>query len=523
MSDPVYRVDQVRTLDEQTIASGTSALSLMEQAGLAAYHCLLKHWPQVSAMVVFCGPGNNGGDGYVLARLAAEGGVPSTVVRLSSQKFQAGAAFESRTLALQAGVSEVENLTALPGKHDLVGQTVFVDAMFGAGFRGQLQDRFAEAAQRLSRQSSQVLALDIPSGLDADTGVACHSAVRAGVTITFIGQKLGLLTGDGPACCGKVEFSALSVPDRLRNTIAPPVRTLSRHDVMTLRPRRTASFHKGNAGKTLIIAGDTGMGGAAILAAEGASRSGAGTVNLFTHPDHINAALARCPTVMALGVSQPGTQAGHGKKEKLTHRQQSIHEAANAVVLGPGLGQDGWGEAWLQWLSLQSAKPLVLDADALNIIASRASSGEYFSRLNNAGLIITPHPGEAARLLGCSAKDIQGDRYEAVRRLVRLTGAVVILKGAGSLVGWLDNQQRLQVEVCLAGNPGMASGGMGDVLSGVLGSLLAQGLDAVAASRLGCFLHSAAADRLAESSGKTGLLANDLPPMIRHLLNVDLD
>ena len=156
----------------------------------------------------------------------------------------------------------------------------------------------------------------------------------------------------------------------------------------------------------------------------------------------------------------------------------------------------------------------------MNIIASNSNPSEDFQRLNKAGLVITPHPGEAARLLGCEAKEIQSDRYEAVRELVRLTGAVVILKGAGSLVGWLDSQQKLQIDVCLAGNPGMASGGMGDVLSGFLGSLLGQGLDVVAASRLGCFLHSAAADRLAESNGKTGLLASDLPPMIRHLMNV---
>lgn len=510
MADPVYRVDQVRSLDEQTIAAGTSALGLMEEAGLAAYHCLLKHWPKVSALVVFCGPGNNGGDGYVLARLAKEGGLPSTVVSLAGQKRQEGAAFDSRARAVKAGVTEVDDLSLFSEPGVAGGQTVFVDAMFGAGFRGQLKDRFAEAAMFLSRQAARVLALDIPSGLDADTGVACEPAVRAGVTITFIGHKLGLLTGDGAEYSGQVEFAALSVPDKLRSSVKPSASTLGLHDALPLRPRRTVNFHKGKAGKTLIIAGDAGMGGAAILAAEAASRSGAGTVNLFTHPEHVSASLVRCPTVMVQGVTL-----------KQTANQLSIYEAANAVVVGPGLGRDDWGEAWLQWLPLQSPKPLVLDADALNIIASHSNPGDDFRRLNKAGLVITPHPGEAARLLGCEAKKIQADRYEAVRELVRLTGAVVILKGAGSLVGWMDGQQKLQVEVCLAGNPGMASGGMGDVLSGFLGSLLAQGLDVVAASRLGCYLHSAAADRLAESNGKTGLLASDLPPMIRHLMNVD--
>lgn len=516
MADPVYRVDQVRSLDKQTISAGASALSLMEEAGLAAYHCLLKHWPKVSALVVFCGPGNNGGDGYVLARLATEGGVPSTVLVLSGQKRREGAAFDSRTRAVEAGVTEVDDLSFITEPGAVDGQTVFVDAMFGAGFRGQMQDKFAEAAMFLSRQSARVLALDIPSGLDADTGVACQPAVRANVTVTFIGRKLGLLTGDGTEYSGQVEFAALSVPDKLRSTIEPSVRTLGLDDVLPLLPRRTANFHKGKAGKTLIIAGNSGMGGAAILAAEAASRSGAGTVNLFTHPDHVNASLVRCPTVMVQGVVLTQTEPRHDLKEN----QLSIYESANAVVVGPGLGRDDWAEAWLQWLPLQSPKPLVVDADALNIIASNSNPSEDFRRLNKAGLVITPHPGEAARLLGCEAEEIQSDRYEAVRELVRLTGAVVILKGAGSLVGWLDNEQKLQIEVCLAGNPGMASGGMGDVLSGFLGSLLGQGLDVVAASRLGCFLHSAAADRLAESNGETGLLASDLPPMIRHFMNV---
>lgn len=518
MADPVYRVNQVRSLDEQTIAGGVPALSLMEEAGLAAYHCLLKHWPKVSALIVFCGPGNNGGDGYVLARLAAEGGLPSTVVTLSGQKHQEGAAFESRELALKAGVVEVDDLASFLASNPPSEQGVLVDAMFGAGFRGQLRDGFAEAAMYLSSQSSRVLALDIPSALDADTGVACQPAVKAGVTITFIGRKLGLLTGDGPAYCGQVDFAALTVPERLRHTIEAPVSTLGIDDVLTLRPRRTANFHKGKAGKSLIIGGDSGMGGAAILATEAASRSGAGTVNLFTQNDHVSAALTRCPTVMVLGVQQAGDK---GVSAEALAKRQAIYEAANAVVVGPGLGLGDWGEAWMQWLPLQSPKPLVLDADALNIIASRASPGEEFRRLNNAGLVITPHPGEAARLLSCGVNEIQNDRYEAVRALVRLSGAVVILKGAGSLLGWLDNQQKLRVEVCLAGNPGMASGGMGDVLSGLLGSLLAQGLGTVEASRLGCCLHSVAADSLAESNGKIGLLASDLPPVIRRLMNTD--
>lgn len=518
MADPVYLVDQVKTLDAQTIAAGTPASVLMAEAGLAAYHCLLAHWPRVSSLIVFCGPGNNGGDGYVLARLAVEGGLPCTVIALAAQKHQQGAAFEARQSALQAGVIEASELAACQTSDP---HTVYVDAMLGAGFRGQLRHQYAEAATLLSSHCGRVLALDIPSGLNADSGVASQPTVRSTVTITFIGQKLGLLTGEGPAYCGNVTTALLSVPDEVRRAMVPTVHTLSFQDVLPLCPRRTASFHKGSAGKAVIIAGDAGMGGAAILATESAARSGAGTVNLFTAADHVNAALARCPTAMVTGVRETATWQEASTDEAQWARLSAIYQAATAIVAGPGLGLDAWGQGWLSWLLCQPSKPLVLDADALNLIAASVDPAAVFKTLNKNGLVITPHPGEAARLLNCRVTDVQHDRLAAVSRLVDLCGGVVILKGAGSLLGWRDSAKQLQVQVCLAGNPGMASGGMGDVLSGLLGSLIAQGLDVVNAARLGCCIHSEAADRLAVANGKIGLLAYDLPPMIRQLINTE--
>lgn len=519
MAYPVYRVDQVRSLDEQTIAAGTSASSLMAEAGLAAYQCLLRYWPQATAICVLCGPGNNGGDGYVLARLAAEGGLSCTAVALAPQKATEGAAVDAREAALKAGVVEQGALPECLDSLADTSHTVFVDAMFGAGFRGQLLGQFAIAADLLSKWQSRVLALDIPSGLNADTGAASSNTVQAAVTVTFIGHKLGLLTGAGPEYCGQLEYAALTVPDVIRGAVQAPAQTLSFYDVMGLRPRRTPSFHKGRAGKVLIIGGAPGMGGATIMVAEAASRVGAGTVNLFTSPEHVTAALARCPTVMVNGVKHPvlSEQVAGSEWSALL---EGIHKASTALVVGPGLGQGVWGQSWIQWLQTASARPLVLDADALNIIASLPNPEQYFNSINTAGLVITPHPGEAARLLDVSAARIQNDRYEAVRQLVKLSGALVILKGAGTLVGWQDKEGHLQVDVCLAGNPGMASGGMGDVLSGVLGGLLAQGLSYVDAGRLGCCVHSEAADRLAATGGQIGLLATDLPPMIRYLLHV---
>ncbi|MDF1624119.1 MAG: NAD(P)H-hydrate dehydratase [Pseudohongiella nitratireducens] len=518
MAYPVYRVDQVRSLDEQTIAAGTSASSLMTEAGRAAYQCLRRYWPKVTAVCVLCGPGNNGGDGYVLARLAAEGGLSCTVVVLAPQKATEGAAVDARKAALTAGVVEQALPEGLDSQAD-TEQTVFVDAMFGAGFRGQLHEQFAIAADWLSKRRSRVLALDIPSGLNADTGVASSNTVQAAVTITFIGYKLGLLTGAGPEYCGQLEYAALTVPDAIRGAVQAPVQSLGFPDVMQLRPRRTPSFHKGRAGKVLIIGGAPGMRGATIMAAEAASRVGAGTVNLFTSPEHVTSALVRCPTVMVSGVEHPVLSEQFADSEGAA-LLESMHKASGALVLGPGLGQGAWGQSWVYWLKAASTRPLVLDADALNIIASLPNPEQYFHSVNAAGLVITPHPGEAARLLHVSVAEIQNDRYEAVKQLVKLSGALVILKGAGTLVGWLDAGGRLRLEVCLAGNPGMASGGMGDVLSGVLGGLLAQGLSYVDAGRLGCCLHSEAADRLTQTEGQVGLLATDLPPMIRYLLHV---
>lgn len=268
---------------------------------------------------------------------------------------------------------------------------------------------------------------------------------------------------------------------------------------------RERDTHKGKFGHVLVVGGDQGFGGAALMAGMSAARSGAGLVSVATHPAHYSALIARCPELMVKAIEDAGNLA-------------SLFTAATVVVLGPGLGQGDWSRL-CQTLTLnelaKNPKPLVLDADALNLL-SEGVGNTAVSALDD--VIITPHPGEAARLLGCTTPEIQTDRLAAARRLQESYGAAVILKGAGSLLCYAQGQ-RQQLEQCAHGNPGMASGGMGDVLSGVLGGLLAQQFSLADSVRLGACIHSKAADLQAQAHGERGLMASDLLSEIHHLAN----
>src|SRR5690606_8372139 len=303
---------------------------------------------------------------------------------------------------------------------------------------------------------------------------------------TFIGLKRGLVTGRGPALCGDLYLADLDVVD-VRDDAALP-HCLLLDDVLHYLSPRKADAHKGDFGHVMVIGGDTGCGGAALMAAEAAARTGAGLVSVATRPEHIPAILARRPEIMACGVVS-------GQELEPWLARPTV------LVLGPGLGSSPWSEQMLQQAA-NTGLPMVLDADALNMMAAERVLPAGSKRDN---WLLTPHPGEAARLLGVSTADIQADRFAAVEALQQRYGGAVILKGAGSLVAGTT----LGIGVVTAGNPGMASGGMGDILSGILGGLLAQGLPLEEAARVGATVHSVAADMAAEELGQRGLLALD--------------
>ncbi|GEK74030.1 MULTISPECIES: NAD(P)H-hydrate dehydratase [Halomonas] len=485
----LYRAEQVRELDRRTIAAGIAGFALMQRAAAAAFQVLREAWPEARSLSVLCGAGNNGGDGHVLAALAAAEGWTVQRVALKPVEALTGDARLAADMATAAGVG------LEPWRPGLtLGGEVVVDALLGTGLAGEVRGDFREAIAAINEAERPVLAIDIPSGVHADTGAELGVAVKASRTVTFIGDKLGLHTGRGPALTGEVSFRSLEAPASSAADMAPAAELLHRDAIAAALPPRPLDAHKGDAGHALVLGGAPGFGGAALLAAEHAARLGAGKVSLATAPEHVTASLVRRPEVMVHGVrgaADLGELPGH----------------ADVLVVGPGLGQGSWGQAMLQ-AALDAGRPLVVDADALNLLASR------FGGLTRDDWLLTPHPGEAGRLLGTSAAEVEADRPAAAAELQRRYGGTVVLKGAGSLIAGPSG-----LAVCPYGNPGMASGGMGDALSGILGALLAQGLDGESAARVGVMVHALAADEAAAAGGQRGLLAGDLASCARILVN----
>jgi NAD(P)H-hydrate epimerase len=490
LPETLYTAAQVRELDRLAIEErNIPGAKLMQRAGAAAFDLLRTRWPRARRVVVVCGPGNNGGDGYVMARLARAAGLTVNVLSLGVAEKMQGDAAAARKQCKTAGVS-IRNFQA----DLLAGHDVIVDALLGTGLEREVEGEWRAAIEAINASRLPVLAVDVPSGLNADTGHVMGAAVRASATMSFIGLKAGLFTGAGREHAGEIFFNDLDVPPDIYPKVPALVRRLTETSLHGLMPGRRRDIHKGDAGHVLVIGGDRGMPGAARLAGEAAYRAGAGLVMLATHPEHAAHISAARPELIVHGVATP---------EEL----RPLLARADVIAVGPGLGQGGWGDA-LFGAALDTRLPMVVDADALNTLAT--------DPLMHADWILTPHPGEAARMLGMSKQEIQADRFAAVHELVASFGGVCVLKGAGTLVASLYDGV---VSVCDRGNPGMASGGMGDVLTGIIAGLRAQGLISPVAARLGVWLHAAAGDDAAASSGEIGMLASDLFPHIRSRLN----
>ncbi len=484
----LYRAEQVRELDRLAIDYyGIAGYSLMTTAGQAVFEQLRKRWPRVRSIAVLCGGGNNGGDGYVVARLARLAGLEVELHQLVEPEKLQGDARHAFDDAVAASVSMIN----YDGQR-LDGFDLIVDAMLGTGLDGEVSGVWREAIEAVNEIGSPVVAVDIPSGLSADTGRVMGAAVRADLTVSFIGLKRGLFTADGPDYCGQLYFSDLHVPAEVYGHLTPAAKRIDYHALVSAIPRRQRNSHKGHHGHVLIVGGDHGMGGAVRLAGEAAARCGAGLVTLATREANVSAITAARPELMCHGVETPA-------------QLRVLLRRANVVAIGPGLGSSEWGRAMMAVI-LESRLPLVLDADALNLLATDPMRHDKW--------VLTPHPGEAARMLGCSTAEIQQDRFNAVASLEASYGGVVVLKGCGSLVLAGDGE----IALCSDGNPGMACGGMGDLLTGVIAALVAQGMGLRQAARLGVVVHAAAGD-VAASEGERGLLASDLLPHLRSLLN----
>lgn len=488
-TENLYTAEQTRALDQCTIRDhGITGITLMARAAAVSFRYLLERWPETDLVTVFCGTGSNGGDGYLLADLAHKRGICVRVVQVGDAAKITGDALLAKDQAIANGVS-----VCAFDEDEAPARGVIVDAMFGTGLRSEVRGEYRAAIDSINRRALPLLAIDIPSGICSATGRVLGRAVRADLTVTFIGMKRGLFTFEAPDYTGAVQFADLAVPAAVYESVVTDCSRLELAVLLERLPPRPVTAHKGQCGEVLVVGGDYGMAGAVAMAAEAALRCGAGLVRVATRPEHVAALVARTPEAMASGVSSD--------EEFLALLQE-----VDVVVIGPGLGDSPWSRQLLL-MSLASGKPVLLDADALNMHAHAAL--EDFGK---GARIITPHPGEAARLLGSTAAAVQSDRFAAVKDLRLRYAATVVLKGNGTLIA-----DREQVLLSDYGNPGMASGGMGDVLSGMIGALWAQGLSDIEAAALGVCLHGAAADIAAED-GLRGLVATDLLPHARALL-----
>jgi NAD(P)H-hydrate epimerase len=456
----------------------------MQRAAYACWRALVRRWPAATELTVLAGHGNNAGDGYLLAVLAQRAGWAVRVLAVGEPKRLQGDAALAHAEALAEGVA-VQSWSA---QTELRG--VVLDALLGTGLSSEVREPCAAAIAAINATGLPVVAVDIPSGLCADTGRVLGLAVRADLTVTFIGLKLGLFTGDAADCVGELVFNDLQAGAETYADIPLAARRLNAANLPRL-PARAPTSHKGRFGHVLLIGGDHGFGGAILLSTEIALRSGAGMVSLATRPEHIPAALTRVPEAMALGTSSANQLMG-------------LLEKVSVLVVGPGLGQASWGRALLS-AAANAALPQVWDADALNLLA-----GGIVSLPKDC--VITPHPGEAARLLGISTAQVQADRLAAAHALSKKYSAVVVLKGAGSLIAHPDGRLAL----CHQGHPAMATAGLGDVLAGLTGALLVQGMDGFDAACLAVWLHANAGAQ--QGKFGRGLAASDLIPVIRQLL-----
>jgi len=458
----LYTAAQVRELDRLAIEEhGIPGYELMNRAGHAAFDRLRARWPEARALTIVCGGGNNGGDGYVIARLAKDAGLAVQLIALKAPDELAGDAARAARDWLDSG-GRIE-----PPDERLRGD-VIVDALLGTGLDRPVEGDWLRMIERINDAAVPVLAIDIPSGLSADTGCIMGGCIRATVTVSFIGNKRGLWTAQAANVCGERCLEGLDTPDEIHQAVQSDAHLITGDWVAACLPPRRPDTHKGDLGHLLVLGGNRGMLGAAVLAGQAGLRTGSGLVSLATRKAHAALAVLAQPELMSHGVEHLSTL-------------DSLLDRADVLALGPGLGQSRWSDAIWQ-RALQAGKPLVVDADALNLLASRTERSENW--------VLTPHPGEAARLLAMTVDEVQADRFAAVRRLASQYQAVVVLKGQGSLVSSADGQ----VALCPLGNPAMATAGMGDVLTGMVASLMGQGHEAFDAARLAVWLHARAGD-----------------------------
>ncbi|MBT8089780.1 MAG: NAD(P)H-hydrate dehydratase [Gammaproteobacteria bacterium] len=484
----IYSVASVREIDRTAIEDhGIPGYTLMSRAGAATFHAARRRFPDAKRWQVVCGAGNNGGDGYVVARLAAQDGIVVSVLTLVDPESLSGDA----ATAYGDFVAEGGVVMRWRGELDAEAE-LLVDAMLGSGLERDVAGEFAKAVAAINEHAAKVLAVDVPTGINADSGARLGCAVKADMTVTFVGLKTGLFLDCAPDYCGELLFEGLEIPEQCRAGVSPEFRRIDDALVRDALPPRRRAAHKGDFGHVLVVGGGDGMPGAVRLCGEAALRAGAGLVSIATAPTHAAVLAATRPELMPHAVEAAADL-------------EPLLEKADVIAFGPGLGRSDWARLLFEAVATD-ARAAVWDADALHWLAQQPNRAD--------ARIITPHPGEAGALLQKPTAEIQTDRLAAVQALQQRYGGVAVLKGSGSLI----SAGAEVPSICTSGNPGMASAGMGDVLTGIIAALLAQGLSLHQAALVGVEAHARAGDTAA-SKGQRGLIASDLIAELRDVIN----
>ncbi len=511
----VLTAEQMRELDRRTIEEiGVPGVVLMENAGRGAVELLCAEYAELfpGPVLILCGKGNNGGDGYVMARhLLNRGWLVDTLLLAEADKIVGDAATNLRALRAQGGpLTSISDVEGLQAELALRQPKLVVDALFGTGLNDTLRGIAVQAVDWMNGFRGPVLAVDIPSGVDGSSGRQLGCAVKADLTVSFAAAKLGHLLSPGRDLCGDLRIVDIGIPPHLADALDENYLWMNAEYAAELIPPRPRSGHKGTFGHLLVIAGSQGKSGAALLASAAGLRSGAGLVTLAA-PQSLQPILAAAlPEIM----TEPLAEQQGGLAAAATVELERLSSGKQALAVGPGLGQGTAISALMRALLELARQPLVIDADALNALVGHLDCLRHCKGVTP---VLTPHPGEMARLCGISIAEVEADRVKVARDFALRHQVVLVLKGAPTLVAAPDGSLAING----SGNPLLASGGSGDVLTGLIGGLLAQGMEPFRAAQLGVFLHGAAADRLAEKMGNAGLLAGELAaeiPLIRRHL-----
>jgi NAD(P)H-hydrate epimerase len=501
LAHKIVSSEQVRAIEPKAAQlAGCSMFELMQRAGAAAFQVLIQEWPKAHNIIVLAGNGNNAGDGYVLAKLAKQQGMNVAVVCQQPSRELNGDAKQAQSQWLGT-----DGETLKFSDQDYVQFDVLVDALLGTGVRGEIKPAFQSIIRQVNQTDIPVLSIDLPSGMNADTGQALPICIKANVTVTFVATKPGLVSGIGKEFCGKLIFADLVVGTEFFS-IAQSEAQLVDWSMLQRLKSRPQHGNKGSFGKLLCIGGNQGMAGAIRLSAESALRSGVGLVKVYCHESSSLAISAGRPEIMQ------------------THKELEVAlNWCSCVVVGPGLGQDDWAHQLFSRLMVylkQHPKPLVIDADGLNLLAAISDDADMQNTLAQLpALVLTPHPGEASRLLNCNIATIENDRYLASKNIAQKYNSTCVLKGAGTIIQADGKHQEPQCWVCKGGNPGMATAGMGDLLTGIIGTFLAQQSTSQKAAVYGVCAHAEAGDRVAIQYGQRGMIASDLLQPLRAIVN----